>query len=461
MKSKKRARTGKRVSYSPGPIRNMASDLLEIGQTCKIAGQSGIVHNRHAIVLDAGSTGSRVHVYEFQCCGDKLVMLADELFEEVKPGLSSFEKDPMAAAWSLKPLLEKALERIPSFLHACTPLVLKATAGLRLLPERIVNEILTNVRSWLQTHPFLLAPHDDSDKAPVSVMDGSEEGVLAWVTVNFLNKAIGHLTDINVKDSSIVMDLGGGSTQIVFAVKDAATNKERTKYYEHPEYYYELKFHRNTHHLYQHSYLGYGLMEARKAIKNKFVQTRYRPEHTFACMASGYKEILNKKDDIVGDSGGFDRCLGVILGIFDKEALCPMKPCSFNGIHQPTISKNSQGQHPPVVAFSYFYDRLIPLGLTSPMTPFQIKEKASEICSTNPNGSSQMSRLLKKNPQWCLDATYMYALLVHGYGLDLNTSITVTKQIAGFEAGWALGSALKLLEQHENSCPVPPPLHFN
>lgn len=46
----------------------------------------------YAIVFDAGSTGSRIHVYKFTRQNDKLELLF-ELFEQVKPGLSSFADD--------------------------------------------------------------------------------------------------------------------------------------------------------------------------------------------------------------------------------------------------------------------------------------------------------------------------------------------------------------------------------
>jgi guanosine-diphosphatase len=422
-----------------------------------VAGDHGVVHNRHAIVLDAGSTGSRVHVYEFQCCGDKLVMIADELFEEVKPGLSSFEHDPEEAARSLTPLLKRALERVPEFLHSCTPLVLKATAGLRLLPTQVVKDILESVRSWLQTHPFLLAPHHDSERTPVSVMEGSEEAVLAWVTVNFLKKSIGHgAEDIDLEDTSIVMDLGGGSTQIVFAVPDSIKGKKpRFGAADHPEHYYQLHFHGHIHHLYQHSYLGYGLMEARKAIKAHFLKTRWNSKHKFACLPAGYAMDMDGQR-IEGDSGGFERCYGVVRGIFDMEKECHMAPCSFNGIHQPAFPKSKSGKPPSIVVFSYFYDRLIPLGLKSPVTLSQIGQAASELCSATSSGTSLFSRLLQKNHEWCLDVVYIYALLAYAYKIDPETPIVVTKQIEGYEAGWALGSALKLLDQHENTCPLPP-----
>ena len=68
--------------------------------------------------------------------------------------------------------MDKALESVPRHLHQCTPLALKATAGLRMLSDDKADVILEHVKDHLQSYPFLV----DS----VNVMEGSEEGVSAW-----------------------------------------------------------------------------------------------------------------------------------------------------------------------------------------------------------------------------------------------------------------------------------------
>jgi hypothetical protein len=45
---------------------------------------------RYAVVLDAGSTGSRVHSYRFRSSEKGVLTLVDDTFEQLKPGLSSF-----------------------------------------------------------------------------------------------------------------------------------------------------------------------------------------------------------------------------------------------------------------------------------------------------------------------------------------------------------------------------------
>lgn len=135
----------------------------------------------YAVVFDAGSTGSRVHVLHFKSeeKGHSLV-LVKEMFDYVKPGLSSFGHDPVKGAESLRKMLNLALSVVPSELQAETPITLKATAGLRLLPEKNSSAILQKVRSLFREYNFLVP--DDA----VMVMDGEDEGVFSWMTVNFL-----------------------------------------------------------------------------------------------------------------------------------------------------------------------------------------------------------------------------------------------------------------------------------
>ena len=114
----------------------------EAGSTVGHLAPTGL---KYSVVFDAGSTGSRVHVYRFEAAGSGPVLL-DELFEQLKPGLSSYAGDAEAAAASLGPLIDKALERVPEAARADTVVTLRATAGLRMLPGHQAEDILVAVR---------------------------------------------------------------------------------------------------------------------------------------------------------------------------------------------------------------------------------------------------------------------------------------------------------------------------
>ncbi|OUM63282.1 hypothetical protein PIROE2DRAFT_43512 [Piromyces sp. E2] len=100
-------------------------------------------------MIDAGSTGSRIHVYRFNYC-NLSPTLEDETFKEIKPGLSAF----------------------PDKLQGCTPIAVKATAGLRLLGEQKSEAILKAVEDKIKNeYPFNL-PKENG----VIVMGGKDEG---------------------------------------------------------------------------------------------------------------------------------------------------------------------------------------------------------------------------------------------------------------------------------------------
>lgn len=158
----------------------------------------------YALMIDAGSTGSRLHLYTFSHCDpapDALPKLEDEGFFTTKPGLSDYRGSPVEAAESLRGLMDHAMEGVPADMRRCTPIAVKATAGLRLLGEEESSAILKAVETWLENSwPFKLVQDG------VTVMDGRDEGksragagagagtsadpllpgVYAWITINFV-----------------------------------------------------------------------------------------------------------------------------------------------------------------------------------------------------------------------------------------------------------------------------------
>ena len=136
---------------------------------------------QYALMIDAGSTGSRIHVYKFHNCFEAPT-LEHETFEQIKPGLSAYANSPERAAESLDALLDIAVSEIPRELQSCTPLAVKATAGLRLLGESQSLAILEAVEKRIHSkYPFPLPEKDG-----VIIMEGKDEGVYAWITTNYL-----------------------------------------------------------------------------------------------------------------------------------------------------------------------------------------------------------------------------------------------------------------------------------
>lgn len=106
-------------------------------------------------MIDAGSTGSRALAFSFHesIIGGNLI-LDDELYTETKPGLSAYAENPKEAAKSLTVLLEKVKDVIPRSEWQHTPLSMRATAGLRLLPGHLAQDILQECRKLFEDSGF-------------------------------------------------------------------------------------------------------------------------------------------------------------------------------------------------------------------------------------------------------------------------------------------------------------------
>jgi hypothetical protein len=101
----------------------------------------------YAIVVDAGSGGSRMFFYQMHGAGRNLTVSALTRFS-VEPGLSAFVGRPEAAAGYLAPLFNHALAEIPPEQHEDTPVFIKSTAGMRLVPEHEQAQV-RNVDGWI------------------------------------------------------------------------------------------------------------------------------------------------------------------------------------------------------------------------------------------------------------------------------------------------------------------------
>ena len=135
------------------------------------------------------------------------------MFLQVKPGLSAYADNPSGARAGLEALLEAAKDRVPAEHRQTTPITLKATAGLRLLPKAKSEAILDEVRS------VLLASGFKPEANLIEIMNPLDEGMFGWFTVNFLLKQFEGVEG-DLSKSYASLDLGGGSTQITYAPSD-------------------------------------------------------------------------------------------------------------------------------------------------------------------------------------------------------------------------------------------------
>lgn len=59
---------------------------------------------------------------------------------------------------------------------------------------------------------------------------------------------------------------------------------------------------------------------------------------------------------------------------------------------------------------------------------------------------------LEGRPEWCLDLSFMHALLVLGYEFSEARGVELGKKIGGTELGWCLGATIAMVSGGEVRC---------
>jgi len=215
-------------------------------------------NTRRLIVFDAGSSSTRVHVFELDVPkgGNRLptVRAHHEAPRRASPGLAAFadtdhdDDDAQIEAY-LAPLLRFAESVVPRSKRAETSTLLMATAGLRALPQNDAERLLAECRSVLRRSAFRRTFTD----AHVQLISGHDEGLYAWLAANY---AAGTLYEPPEKTVGVV-ELGGASAQVTFRPEKKPPLKYRA----------ELVITRRKWAVYTHSALGLGLDSARQTYE--------------------------------------------------------------------------------------------------------------------------------------------------------------------------------------------------
>ncbi|KAI1897884.1 hypothetical protein AGOR_G00087850 [Albula goreensis] len=376
----------------------------------------------YGVMFDAGSTGTRIHVYTFiQKDRAELPVLDNEMFQSVKPGLSAYADMPERGGDTVRQLLKVAKRTVPRLEWKRTPVVLRATAGLRLLPEGKARSLLKQVHEVFEESPFFVP--DNS----VSIMDGTNEGILAWVTVNFLT---GHLYSSSKKTVG-TLDLGGGSTQITFLPKSKKTIEAAPA-----DYIARFDMFNTTYQLYTHSYLGNGLKAARLATLGALgAEGLEWRVFTSSCLPKKFQEdwtfggITYKVSGVEDGSAGFKPCYEEVLKVVKGI------------VHQPLELKGGSIFY----AFSYYFDRAVDAGLIDgseggAVEVRDFKKRAKEVCN-------KKAKYRTVSPFLCMDMTYITCLLKEGFGFKENTVLQLTKKVNNVEASWALGATFDYFQK--------------
>ncbi|KAF8808985.1 hypothetical protein BYT27DRAFT_7241353 [Phlegmacium glaucopus] len=370
---------------------------------------------RHfGIVIDAGSSGSRLQIYSWKdprtlnvAKGSPLANTLPKVekgtrddkmwVHKVGTGLSSLADNPADIGAYLRPLLSHAREQIPPSLQKETPLFLLATAGMRLLPQQKQVEILQETCDFLVKHSYFKI-EERSDVGPcgssVRIITGEEEGLFGWIAVNYLMDGFsGSSLD---RTTYGFLDMGGASTQIAF--EPSIENQSKTNNLIDVRLRL-LGGEEILHKVFVTTWLGYGTNQARERYVGKIVtendaafhgdededhlvpdpclpkdlELREDPVHSITPATAH----LSKPHRMIG-TGSFEQCMKKTESLLNTTEPCPDTPCLMNGVHVPFIDFSVS--HFIGVA-EYWYSSEHIFGLGGAYDYVQYERAASNFCS--------------------------------------------------------------------------------
>lgn len=150
------------------------------------------VSTNYALIIDAGSTGSRSFIFKISEQFDEEESLNTRNIDviqglKLEPGLSSFFDSPSAAVAHILPAIRDAANSIPISFHKSTQVYIKGTAGMRLLSQESQNALWDQMVAGLSAsleNPFYI------QRANLGTIDGHLEAYYAVLSSNFIAGSI-------------------------------------------------------------------------------------------------------------------------------------------------------------------------------------------------------------------------------------------------------------------------------
>ncbi|KAJ6443120.1 nucleoside diphosphatase [Purpureocillium lavendulum] len=314
-------------------------------------------HSRYGVILDAGSSGTRVYVYKWKHPAaaakhasttelHSLPKLKLKESKKIHPGVSTFAQDVASVGPDhLQSLVDVALKEVPAAQVPETPLFLMATAGVRFLPKHQQADLLQGMCAYFRENTKFDLPDCNSH---IQVISGETEGLYGWLAANYLLGGFDH-PDQHAHGKGHhtygFLDMGGASAQIAFApnATEAARHANDLKLVRMRRVDGSSVEHR----VFTATWLGFGANKARiryvDTLKDNYAESAQ--EIPDPCMPRGLRTTFDgepvtgtvtHKAVLVG-TGAFEECLRKTHPLLRKDAPCDDHPCLLNGQHVPAI----------------------------------------------------------------------------------------------------------------------------
>jgi len=402
------------------------------------------------VIIDAGSSGSRARIYRW---------LSDSPEEASESGLpnirhvgdirsesyvSYYANNRTLLEEHLASLIRGAQKHVPQQLHQQSPIYFMATAGMRLLLEKEGYDMIEAIRDILSNKS--ISPFRFLSRENARILSGEEEGVFAWIAVNYLSDVF-KTKGVKANETYGILELGGASTQIAFLPRGSILADK-----------FPVQIGGVVYPLYVHSYLRYGQKNVDEWVKEFLC-----PEVT--CRTSNKRienpcMLIGDEDGELSDdkrftitfigSGKPQQCTEVLHNLVYKADLpwhCFPKPCAIGSTYQPTIQ--SYQLFYLIGAFIFAVKSIGARTVNGRVTPQDVTAAAFEFCA-KPMDPVDLINLERKKflSKECLIGLYMPILFTKGYRFRNDSDQIIAQQkIKSIKIEWSLGALIYEMER--------------
>jgi len=366
----------------------------------------GASRTKYAIVVDAGSSGTRFSIYQWEST-DSAHAVA------ILPGSSASYPIPLSSAVNNKSVVPAIFEsliktscgQLSSSDWSSTHLILFGTAGMRLLPESDQDRILSDVFYYLRENSPFRIKRDN-----IRVIPGSLEGVYGWISVNFL---LGRFS--NSFAGPIFSEIGGASTQLAFEVTEDVCDSEVQS----------ICVAGKRFRVWSHSWLGYGVDQGLLAITNNLTGN-YHP-----CMTKDYNYSSNGKT-FVG-TGDAAQCEALIQSVLFDDP-------SFEGTAIPSMDRLSN-----FVGVSVYQYGISGIGEPENISMDDLWNATLEFASLDWAEAQEKYNNSAHLDAFLMDLVYSHAMITRGFNLNDTWAYDFPAAINGTAVAYPLGGLISLV----------------
>ncbi|KAJ2078610.1 Golgi apyrase [Coemansia sp. RSA 988] len=374
---------------------------------------------------------------------------------KTSPGISSFANSAESVGVQhIKPLLDFAQTTVPQQQIAQTPVLLLATAGMRLLEPSQQQLLLKTACSYARTNYGFSLP-DCSNS--FQVVSGELEGLYGWVAVNYLLDGFGSQRSNRQPLSHGFLDMGGASAQIAF--EPAAVQ---------PQYRDDLARvtlrsldgEDHSFDVFVATFLGHGTNEARRRFVDHLKLTAKEdaasavPSIEDPCLPIGLMLPTTDGSAVLRGGGRFSECVAATEPLLNLTT-CPIEPCLLAGVPAPKIDFALQRF---VGVSEYWYASHDYLGLGGLWDVERFERQATRFCRRpwtelqrllSPSADENAVRAGRLQMQ-CFKAAWLVNVLHKGFRVPrgLSSNFESVNRVGDIELSWTLGALLMLRVLH-------------